>query len=24
VGAVWFSRWYPAAVQRRALANAAR
>ena len=24
VGAVWFSRWYPVAVQRRALANAAR
>lgn len=23
-GAVWFSRWYPAAVQRRALASAAR
>ena len=23
-GAVWFSRWYPEAVRRRALANAAR
>ena len=24
LGAVWFSRWYPEAVRRRALANAAR